>query len=190
MRDRRDSSSPGGRQSDHGESPAGPPCGPAEPGVEPPRVSAEPPIGRRAALTRDLRRGVIAGVQTFWTLAKAMIPAYGLTLVLQQLGVIDWLADVAAPLMVAIGLPGEAAVPLVFGYVLNIYAAVGAMQALDLNTAQITVLAIAILIGHNLVVEGAVLHKAGMNGFAFGALRIVAGLAAAAVANLLLGMGL
>ena len=40
-------------------------------------------------------------------------------------------------------------------------------------------LAIAILIGHNLVVEGAVLHKAGMNGFAFGALRIVAGLAAA-----------
>ena len=49
-------------------------------------------------------------------------------------------------------------------------------------------LAIAILIGHNLLVEGAVLHKAGMNGFAFGALRIVAGLAAAAVANLLMGL--
>ena len=49
-------------------------------------------------------------------------------------------------------------------------------------------LAIAILIGHNLIIEGAVLHKAGMNGFAFGALRIVAGLAAAAVANLLIGL--
>jgi hypothetical protein len=44
------------------------------------------------------------------------------------------------------------------------------------------------LIGHNLVVEGAVLHRAGMNGFAFGALRIVAGLAAAMVAHLLLGL--
>ena len=90
--------------------------------------------------------------------------------------------------MQALGLPGDAAVPLVVGYVLNIYAAVGSMQALDLTARQITVLAIAILIGHNLVVEGAVLHKAGMNGFAFGALRIVAGLAAAAVANLLMGL--
>jgi hypothetical protein len=72
--------------------------------------------------------------------------------------------------------------------VLNIYAAVGAMQALDLTTGQVTVIAIAILIGHNLVVEGAVLHKAGMNGFAFGALRIVAGLAAAGIANLLMGL--
>ena len=54
----------------------------------------------------------------------------------------------------------------------------GSTQALDLSAAQVTVLAIAILIGHNLLVEGAVLHKAGMNGVAFGALRVVAGLAA------------
>jgi hypothetical protein len=74
----------------------------------------------------------------------------------------------------------------VVGWVLNIYAAVGSMQALHLSGTQITVLAIAILIGHNLLVEGAVLHKAGMNGFAFGALRAVAGLAAAAFANLLI----
>jgi hypothetical protein len=33
-----------------------------------------------------------------------------------------------------------------------------------------------------------VLHKAGMNAFAFGALRVVAGLAAAIVANLLIGL--
>jgi len=33
-----------------------------------------------------------------------------------------------------------------------------------------------------------VLHKAGMNGVLFGGLRIVAGLAAAAVANLLMGL--
>ena len=90
--------------------------------------------------------------------------------------------------MSLLGLPGDAAVPLVVGYVLNIYAAVGSMQALDLTAPQITVLAIAILIGHNLIVEGAVLHKAGMNGVAFGALRVVAGLAAAAVANLLMGL--
>jgi hypothetical protein len=148
----------------------------------------QPPQGFWPAVRRDLKLGVLAGLQTFWDLAKVMIPAYGITLALQHLGVIGWLSDLARPLMTALGLPGDAAVPLVVGYVLNIYAAVGSMQALDLTAQQITVLAIAVLIGHNLVVEGAVLHKAGMNGFAFGALRVVAGLAAAAVANLLMGV--
>ncbi len=147
-----------------------------------------PPHGFRETLRRDLRLGVVAGLETFWDLAKVMIPAYAVTLVLERLGVIGWLAGVARPLMEALGLPGDAAVPLVVGWLLNIYAAVGSMQALDLDARQITVLAVAILIGHNLVVEGAVLHKAGMNGFAFGALRAVAGLAAAAVANLLIGL--
>jgi hypothetical protein len=90
--------------------------------------------------------------------------------------------------MSVLGLPGEAAVPLVVGYVLNIYAAVGAMEALSLSSTQITVLAVAMLIGHNLIVEGAVLYRAGMNGLAFGVLRALVGLAAAAVANLLMGV--
>lgn len=140
-------------------------------------------------MRRDLRVGVFSGLQTFWDLAKVMIPAYGITLVLEYLGVVAWLARAARPLMEALGLPGDAAVPLVVGYVLNIYAAVGSMQALDLDPRQVTILAIAILIGHNLLVEGAVLHKAGMNGFAFGALRVAAGLVAAAIANLLMGIG-
>jgi len=174
---------------------------PARPAAAPRPTSAAPSPGSLsgqpppppapslgATLRRDLRIGVKAGLQTFWELARVMIPAYGLTLILERLGVIQWLARLARPLMSLLGLPGDAAVPLMVGYVLNIYAAVGSMQALQLSAQQITVLAIAILIGHNLLVEGAVLHKAGMNGFAFGALRIVAGLAAAAVANLLMGL--
>jgi hypothetical protein len=135
---------------------------------------------------RDVRIGARSGLQTFWELARVMVPAYGVTLLLEYLGFIDLLARGARPIMNLLGLPGDAAVPLVVGYVLNIYAAVGSMQALDLSAAQVTVLAIAILIGHNLLVEGAVLHKAGMNGVVFGALRVVAGLAATAVANLLM----
>jgi hypothetical protein len=146
------------------------------------------PGGWRAQARRDVVLGLKAGLSTFWLLARFMIPAYALSLVLEYLGVIEALARAAAPLMSLLGLPGEAALPLIVGYVLNIYAAVGAMQALSLSAAQITVLAIAILIGHNLLIEGAVLYRAGMNGFAFGVLRAVAGLAAAAVANLLMGV--
>jgi len=146
------------------------------------------PAGLKATLARDLRLGLRSGVHTFWMLARAMIPAYAIALILERIGVIDVLAKAAAPVMSLLGLPGEAAVPLVVGYILNIYAAVGALQALSLDPRQITVLAIAVLIGHNLLVEGAVLQKAGMNGVAFGFLRAVAGLAAAAVANLLIGV--
>lgn len=166
----------------------GPPSGAPAPGAAFGEPSPQSAPGLGARLRRDLRIGVKAGLQTFWELARVMIPAYGATLVLERLGVIQWLAHLARPLMSVLGLPGDAAVPLMVGYVLNIYAAVGSMQALHLSARQITVLAIAILIGHNLLVEGAILHKAGMNGFAFGALRVVAGLAAAAVANLLMGL--
>lgn len=146
------------------------------------------PAGLRAQIRRDVVLGLRAGVGTFWTLARVMIPAYGVALVLDYLGVIGAMARAAAPVMSLLGLPGEAAVPLIVGYVLNIYAAVGAMQALSLSATQITVLAIAILIGHNLLIEGAVLNRAGMNGVAFGVMRIVAGLCAAAVANLLMAV--
>jgi hypothetical protein len=166
----------------------GPPAAAPALGTASGEPSLQPALGLGARLRCDLRIGVQAGLRTFWELARVMVPAYGITLVLERLGVIQWLAHLARPLMSLLGLPGDAAVPLMVGYVLNIYAAVGSMQALHLSAQQITVLAIAILIGHNLLVEGAVLHKAGMNGFAFGALRVVAGLAAAAVANQLMGL--
>jgi hypothetical protein len=140
------------------------------------------------AIGRDVPRGMRAGLQTFWGLARVMIPAYAAALVVERLGVIDVVARFTAPVMRLLGLPGKAAVPLVVGYVLNIYAAVGTIQAIHLSGRQITVLALAILIGHNLLVEGAVLQKAGMNGAAFSALRLIAGLVAAAVANLLMGL--
>ena len=174
-----DPSPPAGRLSATSGAPAPAPGLPA---------SASPAPDLSSRLKRDLKAGLKAGLQTFWELARVMVPAYGVTLILERLGVIQWLADLARPLMALLGLPGDAAVPLMVGYVLNIYAAVGSMQALHLSGQQITVLALAILIGHNLLVEGAVLHRAGMNGIAFGALRVVAGLAAAAVANLLMGL--
>lgn len=146
----------------------------------------DPPVTLAAVLRRDLPRGIRSGLQTFWSLAKAMIPAYGLALVLEKVGAITVLARVAQPVMSLVGLPGSAALPLVLGWVLNVYAAVGAMTALHLDARQITVLALAILIGHNLLVEGAVLRKAGMSGVGFGVLRALSGLLAAGVANLLM----
>src|SRR5450759_4731036 len=107
-----------------------PPFGVPAPGTASGEPSPEPAPGLSARLRRDLRIGVKAGLQTFWELARVMIPAYGVTLVLERLGVIEWLAHLARPLMSLFGLPGDAAVPVMVGYVLNIYRDVGSMQAL------------------------------------------------------------
>jgi Fe2+ transport system protein B len=145
----------------------------------------EPPAG---GFRHDLRRGIRSGLGTFWMLTRTMVPAYGAALILERIGAIDLLARVAQPVMSLLGLPGKAALPLVLGYILNVYAAVGAIQALHLTSREVTVLAMAILISHNLLVEGAVLRRTGMSGTGFAALRIVAGLVAAAILNLLMGV--
>jgi len=145
-----------------------------------------PPLSRLPQLRRDVLVGARSGLETFWDLAKVMVPALLGALVLQKVGAIDALAHAAAPVMHLVGLPGSAAVPLVVGWVLNIYGAIGSMQPLGLTPHEVTVLAVAVLIGHNLIVEGAVLQKAGMSGIAFGLLRAVAGLAAAGIANQLM----
>jgi spore maturation protein SpmB len=140
----------------------------------------------------DVRAGVIAGaksgVTTFWDLAKVMLPALLGAIILQRIGAIGALAHVAAPVMHVLGLPGSAAVPLIVAWVLNLYAAIGAMTPLGLSAHEVTVLALAMLIGHNLIVEGAVTQKAGMNGVVFGVLRATAGLLAAAIANQLMNL--
>ena len=165
------------------------PSSPNLPPIDAPPPDAPPPDGPPtpwATVRRDVHVGARSGLHTFWILARAMIPAYLLALILKELGVIDWLAHVAGPVTSLLGLPGDAAVPLALAYILNLYAAVGAMQALSLSAQQITVLALAILIGHNLIVEGAVLRRTGMNALFFTALRVVAGLSCAAAANLIM----
>jgi len=155
-----------------------------------------PRLGRRVSQTPapptglQLRAGVAAGTKsglvTFWDMAKVMVPAYLAAIILERVGAIGALARVAAPAMHLLGLPGSAAVPLIVAWILNLYAAIGAMAPLGLTPQEITVLAVAMLIGHNLIVEGAVTQRAGMNGVAFGVLRAVAGLLAAAIANQLM----
>jgi len=133
----------------------------------------------------ELRPAVLAGttngLRTVLEMAVVMVPAYFVSLLFERLGLLEQLADVAGPVMQVIGLPGDAALPLVLGCLLNLYAAVGAMAAISLTADQITVLALVLLISHNLIVEGAVVQKAGMNGVVFSLLRFAAGIAAGAI---------
>jgi Fe2+ transport system protein B len=152
-----------------------------------PAFAGGPPPARRP-LKPTILTGTRNGLRTFWEMSAAMVPAYFFALLLEKVGAISALSTLAEPLMGWLGLPGSAALPILLGCLLNLYAAIGAMSALALTPEQITVLAVLLLISHNLIVEGAVVQKAGMNGLAFSLLRLVAGFSAGAVVNLLMGL--
>ncbi|GIN11991.1 putative membrane protein YvoD [Shouchella clausii] len=131
-----------------------------------------------------VKRGLLSGLSTTWTLGKIIFPV---TLVVTLLGytpLLDWLAKLIAPLMGLIGLPGEAAIPLVIGNVLNLYAGIGAILTFDFTVKEVFILAIMLSFSHNLIIESAVATKVGVRVSVIVAVRIFLAVAAAFIINL------
>jgi hypothetical protein len=110
-----------------------------------------------------LRRGFFVGLQTTWTLGKVIFPITLIVSVLQHTPVLQWVIQLVAPFMKWIGLPGEAAIPLVLGNLLNLYAGIGAILTLDLTVKEVLILAIMLSFSHNLLIESTVASRTGMS---------------------------
>ncbi|SDH20720.1 Nucleoside recognition [Alteribacillus persepolensis] len=109
-----------------------------------------------------LKKGLLVGFQTTWMLGKIIFPITFIITVLSYTPVLDWLAGLVAPFMGWVGLPGEAAIPLVLGNVLNLYAAIGAILSMDLTVKEVFILAVMLSFSHNLFVESALAVKVGI----------------------------
>lgn len=134
-------------------------------------------------LGKSLRLGSLSGLNTAWLLIKVMVPTMAVVQVLKALGVMGFLAREAAPLMKYFGLPGEASLALLTGGLVNIYAAIAVAVNIPMTAKSMTVLAIMVLIAHNLIVETAVQSKAGTPA----AIMLTTRLSAAFLAGLLFG---
>jgi hypothetical protein len=110
-----------------------------------------------------LRRGFFVGLQTAWTLGKVIFPITLIVSVLQHTPVLQWLIQLVAPLMKWIGLPGDAAIPLVLGNLLNLYAGIGAILTLHLTVKEVLILAVMLSFSHNLLIESTVASRTGMS---------------------------
>lgn len=110
---------------------------------------------------KSIKEGIIRGIETTWMLARVLVPVYFIVTILKYTSVLEYIAVVFEPLMKLFGLPGEAALVLVLGNVINIYAAIGAISALNLTTFQITTMALMISISHSMLVETAVIKQVG-----------------------------
>lgn len=132
------------------------------------------------------RRGLLSGLATSWMLVKIMVPSIAAVQLLRALGFLQWTAAAAAPLMKIFGLPGEASLALLTGALVNIYAAIAVAVNIAMTAKDMTVLAIMVLIAHNLIVETAVQSRAGTPAAVMLTVRISAAVAAGALFNLLL----
>jgi len=110
-----------------------------------------------------LRDGTGKGLKTTWTLAKVIVPIYIIVTILKYTPVIGWIAILFEPVMQLFGLPGEAAIAVVMGNLLNIYAALGVMATLPLTMKQITIMSVMLSFSHTLLVETAVSKRVGVS---------------------------
>jgi spore maturation protein SpmB len=128
--------------------------------------------------TEAVRNGFLNGLSTSWTLLKVMVPTILVVQVLKVTGLLGVLAEAAAPMMALFHLPGEASLVLITGGLVNIYAAIAVAVNIPLTAKGMTVLAVMVLIAHNLIVETAVQRKAGTPARIILPVRIIAALLA------------
>ncbi|MGN1399909.1 MAG: nucleoside recognition domain-containing protein [Bacillus sp. (in: firmicutes)] len=108
------------------------------------------------------KKGVVSGLQTTWLLGKVIFPVTFLVTILGFTPILQKLVDLIAPLMKIFGLPGEAAVPLVLGNLLNLYAGIGGILSLDLTVKEVFILAVMLSFSHNLLIETSVALRVGV----------------------------
>jgi len=128
----------------------------------------------RPPLKSSFTAGVLSGWRSFIWMAKIIVPTSLVVALLQWSGWLDRIDDILAPLMSLLRLPPEAALPILSGMLVNIYAVMGAITVIPFSPAQMTIIAIFSLIAHNLILEGIVQHRSGVNVFKMTLVRLVA----------------
>ena len=117
--------------------------------------------------TALIKTGVILGIRKGWHgflwMIKIVLPVSLLTTMLEWTGWLHRIDFLIAPVMKFLSLPAAAALPLIIGMAANIYGGIAAMVVLPLNKGQMTLIGIFLLMAHNLIQEGIVQGKSGIN---------------------------
>jgi len=125
-----------------------------------------------------LRRALVSGVKKGWGsflwICRVVIPVSFLVMLLQWSGWLDHAETVLSPLMDWLNLPMEAALPIISGMTVNIYAAIAAMTVLPFSIEQMTLIAVFSLTAHNLIIEGIIQHRSGTHAIKITLVRLTA----------------
>jgi hypothetical protein len=138
------------------------------------------------AASRILKQALTASTKTVWLIIRITLPVSLAVALLDWLGAIEAVAGLLDPVMVYVGLPGEASLVLLSSAFLNIYSAIAAIQALGLSGRALGIIAIMCLSAHNLPLESAIMRKTGSSIFKMVLLRLAVMILAGLCFNLIL----
>lgn len=115
-------------------------------------------------LSTELTAVLAKSIQAWWMLARVLVPTVVLVKLLQDTGLIAWVAAPLAPIMTLLGLPPAMGLVWATAMVNSIYSglAVFATLAPSLSTLDATTLGILILVAHSVPVEIQIARLAGV----------------------------
>jgi len=112
---------------------------------------------------------------------KIIIPISFLTSLLSYSGWMDRIDFFLQPVMTLLNLPSMGALPILVGMLTGIYGGIASMVMLPLTTEQMTLIAVFILISHNLVQEGIIQAKSGIHPLKATLFRLIASVIAVVI---------
>ncbi|MGD9082866.1 MAG: iron transporter [Desulfobacterales bacterium] len=138
-------------------------------------------------LKYGLKIGMTKGWSGFVWMLKILVPISFLTAIIEFSGFINKIDFLLKPGMNLLNLPPMAALPLIVGMLTGIYGGIASMIVLPLTENEMTLIAIFILISHNLIQEGMIQGKSGLNPVKATLFRLTASIVTVYIASLFLG---
>jgi hypothetical protein len=135
-------------------------------------------------MLQTLKKGLLAGLKTTWTLGKIIFPVTLFITILQFTPVLPWIIKMISPLMSLFGLSGDAAIPIVLGNFLNLYAGIAGILSVDLTVKEVFIIAVMLSFAHNLFIESSVAIKVGVKVWVMILVRIGLAIISALIINL------
>ena len=119
----------------------------------------------KSNLTYSIVVGAKKGLKGFVWILKIIAPISLFIGLIEYSGLINKISYILTPSMSILNLPAIAAIPLIAGMLVGIYAGIASMSALPLSIDQMTLVAIFLLISHSLIQEGTIQGKSGLSPF-------------------------
>ena len=141
----------------------------------------------RSKLKQSLTVGVKKGWGGFVWILKIIAPISFLTVLLEYSGWINKINFILEPCMNLLSLSPIAALPLIVGMLTGIYGGIAAMVVLPLTTNEMTLIAIFIMISHNLIQEGIIQGQSGLKPLKATLFRLAASIVTVMIVSILLG---
>jgi spore maturation protein SpmB len=150
------------------------------------KVFAMSDIHPSAVALSILRTGLNKGLRSLLRLAKFVLPVVFLLALFQHTVLFEWLVRACAPLTHPLGLPGDAALLLLTGLLLNKFAGISGLLLLPLSPGQFFTAAVFLSLAHNLVMEGLIVWQSRLPVLQLALIRVGVAYAAAWLSHLLL----